>query len=306
MKKRIIVVWLVFLISVTLFAKGQQEGQVHFGLALYSQSTEYMAMLANAAKAKAEEMNIKLDIADAKNDAAVQLRQIETMINTGVDVVLLASVDPDACIPCVDACTMAGIPVLAVNVSNNSPDVKGIVIYEPVSQGEMEMQYLIDYIGKDSFNIVILEGVLGHTAQLARAEGIENILRKYPGIKVLAKDTGNWMRSEGMTLMENWLVNYGKKIDGVVSQNDEMAIGAINAIKASGYNIPVVSIDGIADAITAIEEGTMIATFLQDPNIEAEIALSVAMKVYKGQDISGEDTYLNSVLIDKKNFHNYK
>ena len=297
------VVLAALMISSAAFA---ESGEIHVGLALYSQSTEYMAMLANAAEAKATELGIKIDIADAKNDAAIQLQQVETMINNGVNVLLIASVDPDACIPCVDVCQDAGIPVVAVNVANNSPDIKGFVIYEPVSQGEMEMQYLIDYMGRDDFNIVILEGVLGHTAQLCRSEGIDNVLKQHPGIKVLASDTGNWMRSEGMTLMENWLINYGDQIDAVVSQNDEMAIGAINAIKAGGYNIPVVSIDGIADALDAIEEGTMIATFLQDPDQEAQKALEIAQMVFNGEVVTEANTNMPSVLIDKNNVADFK
>ncbi len=307
--KRVISIVLVAVIAFTMFALtgcGQKKEEAHIGLALYSQSTEYMAMLANSAEAKAKELGIKIDIADAKNDAAVQLQQVETMINNGINVLLIASVDPDACIPCVDACTEAGIPVVAVNVANNSPDIKGFVIYEPVSQGEMEMQYLIDYMGRDDFNIVILEGVLGHTAQLCRSEGIENVLAKHPNITVLAHDTGNWMRSEGMTLMENWLINYGDQIDAVVSQNDEMAIGAINAIKAGGYDIPVVSIDGIADALEAIEEGSMIATFQQDPDKEAKTAIEIAMMVFNGETVTEANTNMPSVLIDKNNVADFK
>ena len=288
------------MLSVTT-AFGDNKQDAHIGLALYSQSTEYMAMLANSAEARAKELGVKIDIADAKNDAAIQLQQVETMINNGVNVLLIASVDPDACIPCVDACKEAGVPVVAVNVANNSPDIEGFVIYEPVSQGEAEMNYLIDYMGRDDFNIVVLEGVLGHTAQLCRSEGINNVLEEHPKIKVLASDTGNWMRSEGMTLMENWLINYGDQIDAVVSQNDEMAIGAINAIKAGGYEIPVVSIDGIADALDAIKEGTMIATFLQDPDQEAEKALEIALMVFNGEEVTEANTNMDSVLIDKDN-----
>ena len=137
-------------------------------------------------------------------------------------------------------------------------------------------------------NIVIIEGPMGISSQIQRYEGIENILKNYPDIKVLYTQTANWDRAEAMALMENWLQT-GEQIDGVVAENDEMAMGAFNACKAAGLDIPVVGIDGIPDALNSVKEGGMICSVLQNSTKQAQTAFDVALAAAKGEAV--EDYY---------------
>lgn len=128
---------------------------------------------------------------------------------------------------------------------------------------------------------------MGQSAQLERSEGINNILAKYPDIKVLAEKTANWSRSEAMTVMENWLQAFDK-IDAVVGENDEMALGARQAIEAKGLDIPTIGVDGITDALNAVEKGTLIASIFQDGAGQGSKALEVAVSAAKGNTVDKE------------------
>lgn len=129
---------------------------------------------------------------------------------------------------------------------------------------------------------------MGQSAQLQRWEGINNVLADYEGIEILAYDTANWSRSEAMTLMETWLTTYGDEIDAVVAENDEMALGARQAIEAEGYDIPCIGIDGITDAVTAIQNGGMIASDFQDAEGQISGAIDAAVAVLNGEEVEKE------------------
>jgi len=113
-----------------------------------------------------------------------------------------------------------------------------------------------------------------------RLEGNEKALKACPDVKVLEKQTANWSRAEAQTLMENWLTSHPGQINGVIGQNDEMALGAIEAIKAANLKVEdfaIAGVDGVTDAINAVKRGAM-ASILQDANAQAQGALDVAIK----------------------------
>ena len=131
-------------------------------------------------------------------------------------------------------------------------------------------------------------------------------MANYPDIKIVAEQTANWDRAEAMTLMENWL-QMGDQIDGVVAQNDEMAIGALKAIQAAGMedSIKVVGIDAIADALALVESEEMIGTVYQDAVGQGAGAVEAAVKAVKGEAVEKE-TLIPYVLITKENVAEWK
>jgi hypothetical protein len=127
--------------------------------------------------------------------------------------------------------------------------------------------------------VVIIEGPIGQSAQIQRLEGNQEALAACPGIQVLEQQTANWSRAEAQTLMENWLTTHGDAIKGVIGQNDEMALGAIEAIKGAGMStsdFAIAGIDGITDALNAVKAGEM-QSILQDANAQAQGALDLAI-----------------------------
>lgn len=142
-------------------------------------------------------------------------------------------------------------------------------------------------------NVVILEGPLGSSPQLGRGKGIQNVLDKNPGIKVLAKDTANWKRDEAVNKTSNWISAFKGEINGVISQNDDMALGAIQALREAGVSgIPVVGIDGIEDGLKAVQSGDMIGTSLQHGTVELATGLAVAAKIARGEEVNKKPLYI--------------
>jgi len=269
-------------------AAGSSGKTLKIGATFYSLQNEFTMRMDNAGKKWAQENNVDYTSYDGNYDAATQLSQVETMIADGCDAIILNPQDADACAACVDAASNAGIPVIGVNTMVNSDKLTSYVGSQDVSAGEDIMNYMIKYMNSDSFNIVIIEGPMGQSAQLQRYEGITNVLKKYPNIKVLDYNTANWSRSESMTLMETWLTTYGDKIQAVVAENDEMALGARQAIEAAGMDIPCIGVDGIADAVTAIQNGGMIASDFQNAEGQMTGALDTAVKAVNGETVDKE------------------
>lgn len=269
-------------------AKPQQTEEssgekIKIGITLYSLKNEFTVRIANAAEAKAKELGIELVVYDGNYDPSTQISQVETMISDGCDGIILNPQDAEACAPCVDKAVAAGIPIVGVNTRVESENLTSYVGSQDVMAGEMEMQKIADLIGGKG-NIVIIEGPMGQSAQIERRKGIENILEEYPDIKVLAEKTANWSRSEGMTVMENWLQAFDE-IDAVVAENDEMALGAREAVKAAGKDIPAIGVDGITDALNAVEDGNLVASIFQDGAGQGSKAVEVLYEVIQGNEV---------------------
>jgi inositol transport system substrate-binding protein len=134
-------------------------------------------------------------------------------------------------------------------------------------------------------NLVILMGELSNEAAIGRTDGIKQIVKtKFPNIKIIREQTGNWKREQGKTIMENWLAS-GDQIDGVASNNDEMALGALMAIKAAGKlgKIPVGGTDGSHDALVSMDKGELNNSVFQDPIGQGFEAVNAAYLMAKKQ-----------------------
>ena len=123
--------------------------------------------------------------------------------------------------------------------------------------------------------------------RLDRSKGIEQVLAKYPDIKVLAKDTANWKRDEAVNKTKNWISGFGPQINGVVAQNDDMGLGALQALKEAGRtDVPIVGIDGIEDGLNAVKSGEFIGTSLQNGTVE--LVRGAGRRQRAGQEGAGE------------------
>lgn len=278
--------------------KTESEGTLKLGITLYSLKNEFTVRIANAAEKKAKEMGAELVVYDGNYDPSTQISQVETMISDGVDGIILNPQDAEACAPCVDKAVEAGIPIVGVNTRVKSDKLTSYVGSQDVTAGEMEMQKIVDLLdGKGK--IVIIEGPMGQSAQIERREGIQNVLDKNSGIEVLAEKTANWSRSEGMTVMENWLQAFDE-IDAIVAENDEMALGAREAVKAAGKDIPAVGVDGITDALTAIKNGDLVASMFQDGAGQGSKSVEVLIQAIKGEKVE-ENYWIDFEEVNKDN-----
>ena len=285
MKKstRILTVLVALLMLSAAFAASASALKI--GATYYSLQNEFTMRMDNAGKKYCEENGIEFLSYDGNYDAATQLSQVETMIADGCDAIILNPQDAIACAAAVELAHKAGIPVVGVNTMVESDLLTSYVGSQDVSAGEDIMNYMIKYLAKDAFNIVIIEGPMGQSAQLQRIEGITNVMAKNPGVKELARNTANWSRSEAMGLMETWISTFGDEIDAVIAENDEMALGAREAIVAAGKDIPCIGIDGITDAVAAIQSGNMIASDFQNAEGQMTGAIEIAAKAVAGETV---------------------
>jgi ribose transport system substrate-binding protein len=264
-------------------ASGECSG-LRIGVTPYGMSS-YITQGQAGMEAFAAVNDIQLLWTSAENDIATQASQVETFINQGVDAIIIAPVGADSLGPQIQAAADAGIPVIAVNTTLNDDSlITASVLPDDVAAGAQEMQQMADHLGGEG-NIVVLQGPLGSSPELDRTEGINSVLANYPDIKVLAMETGNWSRDEAANLMANWLTAFDGQIDGVVAENDDMAIGAIQAMKEAAVSplLPVVGIDGIEDGLRAVESGEMIGSSLQHGRVQLAVSLGVAKKVACGE-----------------------
>lgn len=269
-----------------LVACGGDDYELTIGATFYGLATEFTMRMDNAARGWAAERDYVDYVSfDGQYSAAIQLSQIETMIAQGFDAIVLNPHDAVAAAAGVALAHQAGIPVIGVNTMVDSPLLTAYVGSLDVTAGEGILRFMIDHLGRNDFNIVILEGPMGQSAQLQRMEGIQNVLAQNPNITVLAYGTANWSRSEAMTVMEAWLVAHGNNIDAIIGQNDEMALGARLAAEAAGLDIPAIGVDGIPDAIQAVADGRMIATYFQDAEGQMTGALDLAVRAARGETL---------------------
>jgi len=267
------------------FSSAEQHKTYKVGAAVYGLKAEFMQLWANALKEHpaVKDGTVKLTIFDGNYDALTQSNQFDTMITQKYDGILYVPIDIQAGAEAVDKAVAAKIPVVGSNTRVNSNKLTSYVGSDDAVAGEMEAEAVIKAIG-DKGNVVIIEGPIGQSSQIERRRGNQAALSKYKDVKVLEMKTANWSRAEALSLMENWLTSHAGKINGVIGQNDEMALGASEAVKAKGLppkSIPVAGIDGVTDAIKAVKAGDMMS-ILQDARGQAQGALDVLLRQIVG------------------------
>lgn len=260
---------------------GADDGTLTIGLTV-NDTTSFVNEGKEALQAYADANDIDLIINDPKGDVTVQASQIEQFIRQGVDGIMVIAVQPDALNAQVLEAKDAGIPLLNINSALNSPDTAGSVEPDDVEAGAQIAQAMIDHIG-GSGNVVILEGPFGNSGQVLRKQGIDSVLSENPDVTVLASDTANWTRDEAANKTANWITSFGgDQIDGIIAENDDMGLGALQAVKEANLSIPIVGIDGLQDGLRAIQSGEFIGTVLQNGSIELPLGLALTVAVING------------------------
>lgn len=259
-----------------------QAAPLRIAAIVQSLNTEYNVLWADAAKAHPAlaDGTAELTVLDGRQDMLVQSNLFDTAITEGYDAIIFIPVDIDAGNEPIERATAAGIPVFGSNTVVSKTDLyEAYINSNDVEAGEVLAQAVIDKAGPDA-KIVVLEGMIGQSAQVQRLEGINNVLVKNPGVTLLEQKTANWSRAEAISLMENFLTVHGDKIDGVLAQNDEMAVGAVEGIRNYGMDpasIPVAGVDGIKDALESVKRGEQTLSILQDANGQAQGAIDLAL-----------------------------
>ncbi|WP_290371125.1 substrate-binding domain-containing protein [Ruania halotolerans] len=267
------------------------DDTLQIGVSVYDMSS-FITQGQEGMEAYAEANDIELLWNSAGLDVSTQADQLDQYVNAGVDAIVVVPVQADSLGPQLVAASDAGIPVIPVNAAlDDTTNVTASVLPDDIAAGESEAQMMVDELGGEG-NVVILQGPLGQSAEIDRTEGIENVLAENPGIEVLAMDTANWTRDEAVNLMANWISAFGEDIDGVIAENDDMGLGALQALNEAGMSVPIVGIDGIEDGLAAVADGDFIGTHLQHGRVELAAGLAVAERAANGEDVEDLYTYV--------------
>lgn len=255
------------------------------GLSISTLNNPFFVDLRDGAQAAAKKANVTLIVLDAQNDSAREASQIEDLIQKKVAVIAINPTDSDAIVPTIKKINAAKIPVITVDRGANGGDIAAHIASDNVAGGMMAAEYVGKRLNGKG-NVVMLEGIAGTSAARDRGKGFRDGLKKFPGMTLVAVQTADFDRAKGLTVMEN-ILQAQKQIDAVFAQNDEMALGAIQAIQAAKrqQQMFVVGFDAIADALAAVTAGTMAATIAQQPKEMGRLAVEAAVKVVNKQSV---------------------
>ena len=260
---------------------GENSGSGAVGFSVSTLNNPFFVSLSEGAKAEAEKQGVKLVVVDAGDDVAKQTNDIEDLISRNVSVLIVNPVDSDAVAPAVQNAVSKGIKVISVDRVVNGVEVDCQIASDNAAGAKMATEYLVELIGEGA-KAAELEGVPGASATIDRGAGFHEAADT--ALDVVASQTANFNRAEGMNVMENILQSC-PEVKGVFAHNDEMALGAVEAVLASGKDIKIVGFDATDDAVAAVKSGKMAATVAQKPELMGETAVQTAMKLINGETV---------------------
>lgn len=256
-------------------------------LALSTQTNPFFVQLRDGAQDKADELGINLNIQDASDDPSTQSNQLNNAATTGASVVIVNPTDSDAVIPAVETLNDADIPVIAVDRSSNGGEIASFVASDNVAGGRQAADALAEAIGEEG-DVLVLQGVSGSSSSRDRGQGFAEGIAEYPNINVVAQQTANFDRGEGLDVATN-LLQAHPDVTAIFAENDEMALGAIEALgDRAGSEVAVVGFDGTEEGLAAVESGTMTASIAQQPAELGARAVEEAAKLLEDQDAEAE------------------
>lgn len=261
------------------------EENVKIGLSVSTLNNPFFVTLRDGAEAAAKEAGYKILTSNAQNDATTQLSDVEDLLQQDIDVLLINPTDSAAVASAIQLANDADVPVITVDRSAKGGEVVAHIASDNVAGGEMAGKFIAEQL-EDSGNVIELEGIPGASATRERGEGFHNIVDKIDGIEIVAKQSANFDRTEGLTVMEN-IIQSTDQIDAVFAHNDEMALGAVQALESNGMlkDVVVVGFDATDDARAAVKDGRMDATIAQQPELIGQKAIEAAGKVTVGDKV---------------------
>ncbi|MHC9533510.1 substrate-binding domain-containing protein [Dellaglioa sp. L3N] len=256
--------------------------KLKIGVSLSTLSNPFFVSVKSGITSVATKNGTNVEVMDAQDDSAKQSNDIEDLIQKKVDIIIVNPVDSDAITPEIKNANDANIPVIALDRSSTGGKVLTLVASDNVKGGKMAAEYMSKKLGKNA-KVAELQGTPGASATRERGKGFdENVKGK---LDVVTKQSANFDRAKGLSVMEN-LLQSNPDIKGVFSQNDEMALGAIEAAKSAGKSdLVIVGFDGSVDGLKSVKMGKLTATVAQQPKEMGKIAIKAAYDHFNGKKL---------------------
>lgn len=248
--------------------------QYTFALLLSTLNNPYFVAMKNSAQAEADQLGVKLLVLDANNSSTTQANQVRTSIARKADMLLINPTDATAMSPAVEEANRAGVPVIFLDRRTDKGKALDFFASDNVDAGSTACGFIAHKLGGKG-DIAILLGVPGASATNERTQGCEAALKAYPGIKVVARQTANFNRQQGLDVMRNILIAHPAGLKAVFAENDEMALGAAQALQAANRakGVTVASIDGTPDGIAAVKKGSITLDVGQQPALMSKLGV---------------------------------
>ena len=291
-------------------AQVKADDEKILGAGIYSASDNFNSYIGKAITNACDGI-FKTNIEDGQNDQSTQNNQVDTMLAKGASVVAVSVCDVTAAPTLIQKCKDAGnVPIIFFNKEITDYDVINSYenAYQVTSTGgdygaSIQAQMVIDYWkehpemdknGDGKLQLVYLMGDPGHTASQPRCDYLKSTIED-AGIEIdlLAEDTGMWVTATAKEKMDAWVSKYGAEIECCVAGNDAMALGALSAVEAAGFNtdgeesskyIPIYGIDALPEILSKIESGEITGSVLQDAKTQGQTIVKMAENLTSGKD----------------------
>jgi methyl-galactoside transport system substrate-binding protein len=322
----------------TTETKKADTAKVLVGSAIYKFDDTFMTGVRTAMEGQAKEKGSTIELVDSQNKQPTQNEQVDTFITKGVNALAINPVDRTAAGPLIEKAKAKKLPIVFLN---REPEKADMANYDKVwyvgakaeQSGTQSGEIIADYFkanpkadknGDGKIQYVMLQGEPGHQDATLRTEfSIKAIEAAGFKTQKLAADTAMWDKAKATDLMKAFITGQGlDKIEAVLCNNDDMALGAVEALKAEGYNkgdaakyIPVVGVDATAPALQAMKEGSLLGTVLNDAANQGKATVNVALAAAQGKDITkdnvgyevtdGKYIWINYVKVTQANYKDY-
>ena len=266
-------------------AAADGEKTYKIGLSVSTLNNPFFVTLSEGVKEQAKESGSEVIVVDAQDDASKQASDVEDLIQQGVDLLIINPTDSEAVVSAVESANSSSIPVITVDRSAEGGEVVSHIASDNKAGGVLAGEYMLELLGEDNAQVAELEGIAGSSAARDRGAGFNEAVDGK--VDIVAKQTANFNRAEGLTVMEN-ILQANPEIKGVFAHNDEMALGALEAIQSAGKDIIVIGFDATDDAIASVTDGKLAATIAQKPEEIGKKAMEAAVATLNGEDVDAD------------------
>ena len=284
--KKIFSVGLMLMMLMTSFIGCGRDNKPKIGMVLSTLNNPFFVNMKDGAEKEAEKLGYDLVVLDSQNDPAKERANVEDLVQLGVIALLINPTDSDAVVKTVEVANKSNIPVITLDRQANGGKITSHIASDNIKGGGMAAEYVLDKFKdeKGPINVVEIQGIPGASATRDRGEGFHNIMDKNDKFNFISIQAADFDRQKGLQVMEN-IIQANPNIQVVFAHNDEMALGAVKAIKASGINALVIGFDGNDDAKDSIDANEMTATIAQQPDLIGALGVELANKIYNGESI---------------------
>ena len=276
------------------------DGPITIGMSVPGLQFPFFVAMKNEAEAAAAKLGAKIVFADAENQSSKQAADVENFVAQGVQAILISPMTTDSLVPAIEAAVKAGIPVASVDRKANTDQVLVHVGADNVQGGRAAAKFIIDKLGNKG-TVIELEGTPGSSAATDRKAGFDEVMKK-SNVKILVSQTAEFNRAKGQSTMESLMQKY-PKFDAVFGANDEMIIGAVEAMSAAKVDLKckvTIGFDATPDAFAYMKEGKLNATIDQFPGKQAGEALQYLVDYVKSKKKPAKQVvYINPEPVTK-------